>query len=300
MSSAYDSFDFEGLRERRFEFSAYQLIVNQDPFEWTLQDIEVEDNRTKEKKVVKSMRLPAVYFLLDTIYQSYNISTLEIRQIGKAIIVAVRLETIDRDGVIRWRDGTGFIDASDGVRNATAMAEANAIKNAAKKLGKVFGRDLYAEDEPRKIESTPLKKVPDIPEELVIQVEEMINPNYTAILEQLKEVKDTEELKNIGKNVMEKVDEGLLDGEEFEHLTDLINQTIVKLKKDGKTKVIKSSNGSSVSLSLSGGLSDAAKNKQGKGSGGTKRNVQNKVGQGGNRTTNRTPGGNRQRANPKG
>ena len=167
----------------------------------------------------------------------------------------VRLITIDLDGIMRRRDGTGFVEAEEGVRNATSMAEANAIKNAAKKLGRIFGRDLYAEDEPKvsKVKTGEEPLTAEIPEEnfepVIQREEEGVNPNYINILAQLKKVTTPEELKMVGANVIEKYDKEKLDGEEFGHLTDLINQTFEKLKKQNNAKKSQTkpgSNGGSV------------------------------------------------------
>ena len=46
------------------------------------------------------------------------------------------------DRFLKKSGGAGMVDATKGVRNASAMAEALAIKNAAKKFGRVFGRGI--------------------------------------------------------------------------------------------------------------------------------------------------------------
>lgn len=262
--SEYGNFDSEGLKNKGAIFSPYQVILNQDPLTWTLEDAEVKDDRTKLTKKIKIMRLAAVYFLLDAIYQNYNISMLESKLIGKAMIVTVRLETIDKDGVVRFRDGSGSADASEGLKNATAMAEALAIKNAAKKLGRLFGRDLYSEDE--------IKREPVCPDEennypgidLYIQPNESkhvdsddVNPVFESIAKQLITVKNPEDLKAIAQNVEEKSNDDQLDGSEYVFLTDLINKKHNELNKkvkngsSRKTNPIKGRKENKVPVSLS-------------------------------------------------
>lgn len=294
--SRYSEFNLDGLKEKGAEFSAYQQIVNQDPFEWTLQDVEVLDDKTRLVKTVKSMKLAAVYFLLDAIYSTYDTEIQEIRLVGKAIIVTVRLITIDKDGVRRCRDGSGFVDASEGVRNATSIAEANAVKNAAKKLGRVFGRDLYADDEPKKLDpkTTNREEVLDEREEPVIQVgNEGVNPVYTSILKQIKGVGSPDELKRIGANVMRKVEQEELDGAEFSHLTDLINEAFNKFKKanNGKAQAKQGNSKSKVPVSLPRRPVNRAANKGGQGGGKVKQDGAKTTRQSGNRNTNKTTGG---------
>lgn len=268
--SKYDGVSVQEILERKKVVSSYQNIMNQEPPADLLQDVEVIDDETKLKKTVKATRLNIVYELLDTIYQRYDTSITEIRLVGRAIIVNIKLETWDMDGVKRSRDGTGFVEAEKGVKHATAKAEANAIKNAAKKLGKVFGRDLYAEDDEarlKKLEAKAEAEQEDFEQadgflELVkpaIESEE-VNPVYTAILKQIQGVKSSDELKPIGLNMVDKAQRGDLDGDEFDHLTGLINKKINDLK-NKKNGVTKSRNNGLVSPALHVGTTNKASGK---------------------------------------
>jgi len=258
MSSNYVNFDVLRLGIKEAEFSEYQRVVNNDPFEWSLQDVEVTDGKTNLPKIVKSMKLSSVYLLLDAIYETYDTEIREIRLLGKAVVVTVRLMTIDKDGVVRSRDGTGFVDASgEGVRNASSMAEANAIKNAAKKLGKVFGRDLYAEDEAKKESGGIVPDDEDI--DPVISVDdEGVNPVYIGIVNQLRKVIEPEDLRAISSGMLEEADCGNIDGQEFEHLTELINNKINELKKAKNGKVKQSRGVGEVPGALHGGVDNKA------------------------------------------
>lgn len=226
--SKYKTFDVAALVNRtKPEETAYQKIVNMEPPAWALRDVEVLDEDNKVK-TVKAMKLAATYSLLDSIYSRYDIYTPEIRLIGKAMIVTVKLVTVDLDGVIRVREGSGFIEAKEGVRNATGLAEANAIKNAAKKLGRIFGRDLYADDEAVKITPPPSDETHK--GEQTIQRVNDVNPVYKGIFNQIQKVTDPAELVAIGQNVIAKTDSEDLDATEFDHLTDLINQKAQSFK----------------------------------------------------------------------
>lgn len=227
--SKYKTFDVAALVNRtQPEETAYQKIVNMEPPAWALRDVEVLDEDNKVK-TVKAMKLAATYSLLDSIYSRYDITTPEIRLIGKAMIVTVRLLTEDHDGVIRVREGSGFIEAKEGVRNATVLAEANAIKNAAKKLGRIFGRDLYADDEAVKITPPPPSDETHKGEQTIQRVND-VNPVYKGIFNQIQKVTDPAELVAIGQNVIAKTDSEDLDATEFDHLTDLINQKAQSFK----------------------------------------------------------------------
>ena len=136
---------FEDLGKGKSE---YKQLMDKEPFKEGLEEIEViEDGLPKKVLITK---LSYIYSLLDSIYQNYDIEQKQILQVGKAIVVVVRIWTVGHDGVERFRDGSGMVDASQGVKHGTARAETLAIKNAAKKFGRIFGRDLYANREDEK------------------------------------------------------------------------------------------------------------------------------------------------------
>lgn len=260
----------------------YKMIMNTSPPEWALREFEIiEEGRPK---VVSAMSLPAVYYLLDSIYDSYDTNIISVHQIGQGVFVNVRLTTY-LEGVTRVRDGTGCVNASGGVRNATAMAEVLAIKNAAKKLGRIFGRDLYANEEPRKLPETPVKSPVE-----TVEIVETVNPVYTMILKAIQSAKTPQDLKNAGQALMDKVEIEHIDGEEFEHLSEMINSkaTQFKTKKnEGQERTAVSKGKSKIPGALHARAVNRSGNKSSAGSRGNRGNSKKKVEQSSDRDTNR-------------
>lgn len=215
MKSRYGGKSLEDLKQEQQD--GIKRILNQEPPDWLLTDVQVIDGA--EVKLVKAAKLHKIYMLLDLIFESYDIEQKQIQKIGAAITVTVRIWARDYDGGEWVREGSGMVDASKGVRNSTAMAEALAIKNAAKKFGKVFGRDLYAkqEDEKPKEEEITEEKEEVIDEKtprgrVIIQArksrnEKALRKVYATATELLKsgeiEPDDSKVFEEIGKKAKE-------------------------------------------------------------------------------------------------
>lgn len=201
------------------EESDYKKLMNLDPPEWALEEIEViEDGQPKKVKVIK---LNYVYKMLDLIYSNYDIEQKAIQQVGKAIVVVVRIWTVDKEGNERFRDGSGMVDASTGVKHGTARAEALAIKNAAKKLGRIFGRDLYANREDEKGEA------PEEPKEAV-KIDET-SPRGRIII-QARKSKTLRSIQKVYETAKELVKNGEIDPDDSE-VFEVIAEITEKIQK---------------------------------------------------------------------
>lgn len=112
---------------------------------------------------VKYLPIERVEWLLTRIFISWRVEVKDIKLIGNSVVVTVRLHyTSVVDGEWNWQDGIGAAplqtdkDAgatefdklkSDAVMKAAPAAESYAIKDAADKLGKLFGKDLSRADQ---------------------------------------------------------------------------------------------------------------------------------------------------------
>ena len=99
-----------------------------------------------------------VEYLLSRIFVKWWVDILDSKVLANSVVVTVRLNVIDpiskdvwhNDGIgaapIQTNSGAGAMDwnaaKSDGVAKAAPGAESYAIKDAADKFGKLFGRDL--------------------------------------------------------------------------------------------------------------------------------------------------------------
>lgn len=103
-----------------------------------------------------------VEFLLTVFFQNWRVEVKSFIQIANSICVSIRLYYKDPDsGRFEWQDGVGAAPMqvnsgsntmdhnaikSNAVMLALPIAETNAVKDAADKIGKIFGRDLNRKD----------------------------------------------------------------------------------------------------------------------------------------------------------
>lgn len=113
-------------------------------------------------KGVKYMPIERIELLLTRIFQEWKVEIKREGQLANSLFVTVRLHFKDPiDGEWRWQDGTGAApiktdkgaNASDmgAIKNDAVMtglpaAESFAIKDAAEKIGRLFGKDLNRKD----------------------------------------------------------------------------------------------------------------------------------------------------------
>lgn len=114
-------------------------------------------------KGVKYIPIERIEFLLTNIFQVWNVEIREIKLIANSVVVTIRLHYKDPvTGEMQFHDGigaaplqteknAGAIDwdkiKSNAVMLAAPSAESYAVKDAAEKLGKLFGKDLNRSDQ---------------------------------------------------------------------------------------------------------------------------------------------------------
>lgn len=110
----------------------------------------------------KYIPIEVIEYLLTTIFIRWNVEIKETQVIANSVVVTIRLHYQNPiDGEMRFQDGIGAApmqtakDAgatdftqikSDAVMKAAPAAESYAIKDAAEKIGKIFGKDLNRKD----------------------------------------------------------------------------------------------------------------------------------------------------------
>lgn len=113
-------------------------------------------------KGVKYIPIERIELLLTRIFQEWRVEIRREGQLAQSLYVTVRLHYKDPiDGDWRWQDGTGAAPlktdkgtiASDlsAIKNDAVMtglpaAESFAVKDAAEKIGRLFGKDLNRKD----------------------------------------------------------------------------------------------------------------------------------------------------------
>jgi len=132
------------------------LLLNQSPNEKWIK------NHPYAKKV-KYLTIQRIEYLMTSIFIKWKVEIKETKIIANSVVTVIRLHykdpiTFEWD----WQDGigaaplqtdkdTGAIDfnhiKNDAVMKAAPASESFAIKDAAHKLGKLFGKDLIREDE---------------------------------------------------------------------------------------------------------------------------------------------------------
>lgn len=114
-------------------------------------------------KNVKYLTIARVEFLLTSIFINWQVEIRNVQLIANSVVTTIRLHYQDPvTGEMRWQDGLGAApiqtdkDAgaadfdkvkSDAVMKAAPASETFAVKDAAHKLGNLFGKDLNRSDE---------------------------------------------------------------------------------------------------------------------------------------------------------
>jgi hypothetical protein len=147
-----------------------------------------------------------IEWLLTRIYVKYRVEIKEVKLIANSISVTVRVHVLDPiTGEWDWNDGTGAaplqtakgagaieFDKIKGsaVQMGAPSAESFAVKDAAEKFGKIFGKDIgrkenidYSQMQEAKSLSLnpPSKEVVEIPQELIDAISLADIPNLNSI-----------------------------------------------------------------------------------------------------------------------
>jgi hypothetical protein len=141
--------------EKLVQRDQFLQVVNTDPPAQWVKDHPIAKN-------IKYMPIERIELLLTRIFQEWRVEILREGQLANSIYVTVRLHYKDPiDGEWRWQDGTGAApiktDKGENASNMAAIkndavmtglpaAESFAIKDAAEKIGRLFGKDLNRKD----------------------------------------------------------------------------------------------------------------------------------------------------------
>jgi hypothetical protein len=142
-------------REVGFKQDTLNFLLNQSPAaQWVKEH--------PFQKGVKYIPIDKVEYLLQRIFGGYSVEVVEFKQLCNAIAVHVRLTVINPvDGSKIVQDGLGAVGIqvdkgetpanlgaikSDAIMKALPAAESYAIKDAAEKLGQLFGSNLNRKD----------------------------------------------------------------------------------------------------------------------------------------------------------
>lgn len=131
------------------------ILLNQDPPKEWLKDHPMA-------KGVKYIPIQRVEYMLTSIFKKWNVEIRQVQVIANSVVVTVRLyyqdvlsdEILWQDGIgaspIQTDKGAGAMDwnhtKNDAVMKAAPAAESYAVKDAAEKIGKLFGKDMNRAD----------------------------------------------------------------------------------------------------------------------------------------------------------
>lgn len=143
--------------------SVIQVLLNNPPQDAWLKDHptakkEVIINGVKVKVPIKFMPIERTEWLLTNIFVRWKVKIKKVKLIANSVVVTVRLKYYDhvlerwnwQDGVgaqpLQTDQGAGATDfnkiKSNAVQIAAPAAESYAVKDAAEKIGKLFGKDM--------------------------------------------------------------------------------------------------------------------------------------------------------------
>lgn len=145
--------------------SKFYALVNQEPKKEWLKDHPTAKTKDSDGKTVPVKYIPIerVEWLLINIVVRYRVEVKSVQQIANSVVVSVRLHYWDQiheewsfhDGVgaapLQTEQSAGAIEwdkiKSNAVQIGAPAAESYAVKDAAEKIGKIFGRDLNRRDQ---------------------------------------------------------------------------------------------------------------------------------------------------------
>lgn len=137
--------------EQTIKQNALMVLLNQEPPKaWLIQHPMI--------KGYSYMPIEKIEYLLTRIFTKWWVEVRSVQIIANSVCVTIRLFVINPlNGETEWQDGIGAAPVqtdkgagatdwnsvkTDGVQKAAPAAETYAVKDAAEKFGKVFGRDV--------------------------------------------------------------------------------------------------------------------------------------------------------------
>lgn len=136
------------------------VLLNQNPPDKWLKEHPIATVKNASGQTVKAryISIDRIEWLLSRIYQKWWVQIIDTKLIANSVVVTVRLHVINPiTGKEEWQDGIGAKDIqtdsgkgamdwnfakSAGVMLAAPSAETYAVKDAAEKFGKLFGKDI--------------------------------------------------------------------------------------------------------------------------------------------------------------
>ena len=154
--------------ELKYDQNELNKLLNCPPSKnWTkdhpIAKKEIVKNGVKTKVPIQYLPIERVEALLTVLFIRWHVEIRQVQVIANSVVVTVRLFYQDvlsdaelwQDGVgaapIQTDQGAGAMDwnatKTDAVMKAVPAAESYAVKDAAEKIGKIFGKDLNRADQ---------------------------------------------------------------------------------------------------------------------------------------------------------
>jgi hypothetical protein len=147
---------YDGDLELKADQNKLNILLNQNPkSDWIREH--------PFAKGVKYIPIGRVEYLLTRLFIKWHVEVKNIQTIANSCVVTVRLHYQNiEDNEWSWQDGIGAAPIqtekdsgamdwnkvrTDSVMKAAPAAESYAVKDAAEKIGKIFGKDLNRKDE---------------------------------------------------------------------------------------------------------------------------------------------------------
>lgn len=143
-----------------------KILDNSPPKQWLKQHPTAAN--------VRYIPIQRIEWLLSRIFQKWHVEVKDVKVIANSVVTIIRLHYFDPyiDNDWKWQDGIGAAPIqtdkgaaandwtkvkADGVMKAAPASESYAVKDAAEKIGKIFGKDinradnlaLYVEEKPK-------------------------------------------------------------------------------------------------------------------------------------------------------
>jgi len=179
------------------------VLLNAEPKKEWLKDHPMAKN-------VKYIPIERVEYLLTALFQKWYVEIRDAKLIANSVVVTVRLhyqnpitgEMIYQDGIganpLQTNKNAGATDwtqiKSDAVMKAAPAAESYAIKDAAEKIGKIFGKDMNRADKIMYDTLSGRFDDPNATQDLIIRLKEF--ENYDELSK--KQVEITREFEDRG------------------------------------------------------------------------------------------------------
>lgn len=199
-----------------------KLLENEPPKEW-LREHPTAKNEKGE---------PVLYLPIDKIDQLladiYAGSWTEITNTSltqNSISITLRLFVVNPERMkVEHVDGIGAASSRVGIEAAAPIAESLAKKNAAKKLGRLFGRDLS-----REFEGVEKKGVVSENKDEEEKTQTVENPVKERVLKQIKNCKTEQGLKNAVKATSVRLENGQLSEDDIEEIQEAVKERAKKM-----------------------------------------------------------------------